>query len=1137
MYHHDYNFNTQNFSKQFRSTISKKFAFFLSAIFVFIVSNETFSQVGNTSYAVSAAAPTSPGNILGELCVVYGTSLSVSGGGLSGNNIYQWGTGNTAGANIFASGAYTNSTYVNPTTATKYWVRVYNTSNGQASAASFATVTKLSTAPDYIAYVPRICPNTNVTLNALGGINGSNATFQWGTGTTGTNIIAGATTASIVVSPAVNTKYWARRIDGAPCNNFTDARTIDVTVADYSVAPTAITSSATLPLCGNNGTTLYANGTVADGGNYQWGTGEIIGENILNGQNSSNMWISPTVTTTYWVRLKNGSPCNTYTNGVKLQVTVRVASITPTSISSANSTCLGSSITLTAVGGSLGSAGNYQWGTGWSVGNNIISGANGVSINVSPTAQTIYWVRTIDESPCYVSWIQGPTKVIDVTSGSSAPTSITGAPTSTCGGTNFTLNANGGNGASGSYYQWGTGNIVGENVIAGANQSITTNASETTKFWVRRYDPSCGSFTLAATVIVTIKPATVAGTLSTPNTVICKNTLPAAITLSGNVGNVLKWQRSDNSSFSGFQNLVNNTNTLSGAFLGLATSTKYYRALVQSPGCVILYTEPIAVHVGQTVTYSGSWNGELTTKSSIVVSQNLTLSADLEVCSCKVTGNAKITVPAGKTLIVEKGIEITPNAEIVIENNGSLLQIDELAVNIGNVKVKRQTTPMRATDFTYWSTPVAPFTLTNVSPATKSDKFFSFDANINNWQTHLNGAVQMQNGKGYIVRAPQGWSLTNLTGGKYTSNFVGTPNNGLIEAPLVKNATGFNLIGNPYPSAIDIDLFLTDPANENLVQGTVYLWTHNTGVSASIPGTETYNYSTDDYAKYNLTGGVKTASGVAGGVNPTGKIAVGQAFFIEANPALANGNYSATFNNSMRVVGNNDQFFRTTTTEKNRVWINITNNAGAYDEALIGYVSGATNEFDTKYDGATFPAGNPIAIYSILETTSLSIQGRALPFDQTDSIPLGYVSNASGNMTIALDNFDGLFADQNVYLFDNTTATLHNLKNSSYTFTTTSGTFNNRFELRFAGETLSVENPISQHDAVIAFADDKTVFINAPTPIMNATIYDLNGKLLFNAQHIDATTFEIPMNIAKQLIVVKITLDENTEVVRKVIIK
>jgi hypothetical protein len=40
----------------------------------------------------------------------------------------------------------------------------------------------------------------------------------------------------------------------------------------------------------------------------------------------------------------------------------------------------------------------------------------------------------------------------------------------------------------------------------------------------------------------------------------------------------------------------------------------------------------------------------------------------------------------------------------------------------------------------------------------------------------------------------------------------------------------------------------------------------------------------------------------------------------------------------------------TTKTEKSRIWLNLTNTQGAFKQLLLGYVTGATNNYDRGYD-------------------------------------------------------------------------------------------------------------------------------------------------------------------------------------------
>lgn len=199
----------------------------------------------------------------------------------------------------------------------------------------------------------------------------------------------------------------------------------------------------------------------------------------------------------------------------------------------------------------------------------------------------------------------------------------------------------------------------------------------------------------------------------------------------------------------------------------------------------------------------------------------------------------------------------------------------------------------------------------NLSPNTFYDKYYSYN---DKWLVNKYGTLEMKKGEGYIIRAPQDHEIYTAKA-DITPVFKGVPNNGKVEKDVEKDKS--YLLGNPYPSALSADAFLEK--NEDVLQGTLYFWTHNTPPSTDIKGDKKYNYTADDYASYNRTGGVSTAVSAESdpnhsvnyvdlGVKPTGKIAAGQGFFA---PTIAKG--TLKFNNTMRVVGgtngtNNSQF-------------------------------------------------------------------------------------------------------------------------------------------------------------------------------------------------------------------------------------
>lgn len=529
---------------------------------------------------------------------------------------------------------------------------------------------------------------------------------------------------------------------------------------------------------------------------------------------------------------------------------------------------------------------------------------------------------------------------------------------------------------------------------------------------------------------------------------------------------------------------------------------------------------------------------------------------DIKACECEVTAAGSVTMNAGHTLDIQGAIN--NNGTISILDSGSLVQRDDSAINAGSINMERISKQMLREDYTYWSSPVQNFPLKNVSPGTSDSKFFKWKEDTQVWSAiNAPSAHNMQAGRGYIVRAPSNFPVSG-TPLFHTANFIGVPNNGIVtmtvkgSVPAVgDDPTGpdtqgdnyqWNLIGNPYPSAIDADIFMS--SNSSFVAGTLYLWTHNTPLNPST----VLGYAPNDYASWNGTGGVDTKPAGSTGVStgtPNGYIAAGQSFFIRGITA---GMSTVTFNNSMRVdgsAGKNSQFFRTatetaenpTTTEKHRVWLNLTGAQNAFNQTLVGYVTDATNAYDLRFDGESF-GGNKVTFYSVLDTKNLVIQGRALPFSNLDTVPLGYNTTLTGNLTISIDHVDGLMETQGIYLQDNLLNVVHDLKASNYTFATVPGTFDSRFVLRYSPQE-DLSNPTfnDQVKAVKIYKNKTALYANSPyEEIATVSVYDIAGRLIFEERNCNTNRFETTkINAGNQALIIKVTLSNGAVITQKVL--
>ncbi|RYY46317.1 MAG: T9SS sorting signal type C domain-containing protein, partial [Chitinophagaceae bacterium] len=481
---------------------------------------------------------------------------------------------------------------------------------------------------------------------------------------------------------------------------------------------------------------------------------------------------------------------------------------------------------------------------------------------------------------------------------------------------------------------------------------------------------------------------------------------------------------------------------------------------------------------------------------------------------------------------------------ILVENNGSLVQVtavdNELTNNnTGKIKVQRTTTPMYRYDFTYWGSPVKGHTVKDLSPMTLFDKYMSWNADTGAWVIIPVGAEVMVPGKGYAVRAPQSFSTNPAVKVPYTGSFTGVPNNGSVTYATYGNGATtpnkFNLLGNPYPSAIDIEKFLL--ANSTKLEGTIYLWTHNTALAG-------YAYNNSDYAVYNFSGPTTTYP-IGGTGGATKYLAAGQGFYVKGISAGAS---TVTFTNAMRETVNNSNFFRPaneittqnevqTEPEKHRIWLNLRNNEDAFNQTLVGYIQNATNGIDWGYDGEQF-GGNELKFYSVVNSKNLTIQGKALPFTDTDEVPLGYKTTIAGTLNVSIDHYDGLFEYQNVYLEDQLLNVVHNLKETDYEFTTTVGTFDDRFVLRYTPSS-ELSNPDHGNisNGVLVYKNNNLITVKSQLEnIQSVTVYDLLGRQIYTAKNIGSNVFNITdVVLNEQPLIVKATL-VNGQIVNKKIV-
>lgn len=573
---------------------------------------------------------------------------------------------------------------------------------------------------------------------------------------------------------------------------------------------------------------------------------------------------------------------------------------------------------------------------------------------------------------------------------------------------------------------------------------------------------------------------------------------------------------------SGYQDL-NVGNVTSYAVTGLSPETTYYYRVRAVNGSVASANSNV-INVTTKPT-SCTWNGTAWSNTTgpdadieAIIAGVYSTTANGEFTAKKVTVNSgSLTINSGDAItIVDELVNTLTAADVVVENNANLIQGGTSNSNSGSITVNRNSSALLRLDYTLWSSPVASQNLLSFSPNTLTNRFYTYNTNTNLYSTISSpSTTSFDTAKGYLIRVPNNHSAVTPTA--FSGVFSGVPNNGNITFTMVDGGAGqrFNAVGNPYPSPIDAVDFVNSNSN---ITGTLYFWR------------KTNNAASQSYCTWTTGGFV--SNGEAQVYDPNDVIQTGQGFFVEANGSGT----SLSFDNSMRIDDHANQFFRTANAvERNRIWLNVTNDAGLFCQTMIGYIENATNGFDNSIDGRYINDGE-IALTTTIDNVDYVIQGKALPFDATDVVPLKLMVTTAGNYTIGLDHVDGLFsASQDIFLRDNQTGFVQDLKAGSYTFTSDAGTFAARFDVIYQSP-LGVENPSLNNQLVVYNNGVGEFVVNSGSIEMKSIkVFDLRGRLLNVFDNINSAQTKVSGGNANGVLLLQITSTDGAVVTKKVI--
>lgn len=453
---------------------------------------------------------------------------------------------------------------------------------------------------------------------------------------------------------------------------------------------------------------------------------------------------------------------------------------------------------------------------------------------------------------------------------------------------------------------------------------------------------------------------------------------------------------------------------------------------------------------------------------------------------------------------------------------------------------------------------------------------------------HVGTASSINAGEGFSMKGTSGTNATivndvmNNEGSKQRYDFRGKPNDGTIAINVLN--LQYTLTGNPYPSAIDLKLFLSAAAKTT---GIAYFWEHDKTANSHYidnfrGGYGTYSplggavnatngnmgvYTPARFYTYDGSGNQVTDLGSSGNIFERRFCPVGQGFMLDG---IADG--IVEMKNIYRVfvkeaVLNFSQFERSASSNKTKstaeflpviqsvsgfdyttvntkpapqIRLNTLLNNQGIRQLVLALVPDATDGVDHAMDAMLAGDSAGADVYFAMNESEYVIDAR--PFNIDTKIPIGFKNTEQANFKITVQEILNFTEAENIYLHDKITDVYHALKNDFYELTLPGGVNNTQFELTFKNRiTLGSEDLTVDNFVVFQNNNAKNLTITNPLQLDIATcsLYDIVGKLIFSKKDLGMdTTYNFSTSgLSDGIYIVKIATEDKLELGKKIIIK
>lgn len=474
-------------------------------------------------------------------------------------------------------------------------------------------------------------------------------------------------------------------------------------------------------------------------------------------------------------------------------------------------------------------------------------------------------------------------------------------------------------------------------------------------------------------------------------------------------------------------------------------------------------------------------NGSSGSSNALVVSGNYNITTDVVVNDIEVHANGSMTVSKTGSLTVNG--DLTGNNNILLESDSDEYSSLIVSGNItGDVEYRRHVNN-NAGGNDLISAPVSGQIFTDfiannsniVANGTNTLYLFGpFDKSSGSYVTYSNTESS-------ALTPGMGYRAASTDNGTFA--FTGTVNTGTVTMNIENTGplyTEWNLIGNPYPSYLDLTAFLSS--------NNIKFDSQKTGV-----------YGYDGSASNGWT----IWNQAFADANPNSIITPGQGFFVASKP----GGDTVSFTPSMRTTGLSDDFIvGRSANEISHLKIKLESSSQLYYTDFY-FTDNASLGLDPGYDAGIFGGTAPeFSIYSHLIDENSGVDMAIQSVGNSDLnnniiIPLGINADQGQQLTVSIDS-STLDSSIDIYLEDNVANEVTLLNNNDYVFTPStalSGT--GRFFLQFESPALSISDNELGNLQIFNTSDPQMLHIKGLLKeLTQLSLFDLQGRLILQKE-------------------------------------